>query len=677
VTTATRRLRRASIAGLATVATAAAVVGGGAGTALGFGATGAVLTTTGTVTVYPGQSAQALDSISLAVTNGTWVAGDFITFELSSTSPATTEISNTAANSLRGASFTAAPTVTAVDGGGATIVNPVTVLSAGANSSVNDKFTLPLPTPPGDTGTTTFTISGLSVTLGSAVPATAIDIAATASNGTPFAGSATAGVVEGTIGTSSFTAGAPVGTTAAAATTISVPTLTAKDVLGGQFATSVVFTLGGGDVWTAIGAVAPPTGVVLGTGTFTGAVLTYPIASGTVPAGGTFTLTGAQATIGATAGVHNVTISSNGHSGAVEVAFAGLATREGGADRYATAAQLFNTTFGTGVVAASRATIAVVALGTNFPDALSATYLAATNATGVLLTDGNILPSSTQQVLTNGSITTVYLVGGTSAISQNVQNAIAALHVGSTTSNLNVIRIAGADRYATNAQVDLNGGVSATTGTTAIIATGESFPDALAAGPAIAKSKYPLILTTSATLATQALNTINALGIKSVIILGGTSAVSTAVEKSLTTDGLTILNRLAGADRTATAQQIATWETQGVVAGSYTALLPLGFVYGNGVVNEPAAVVNIANGANFPDALAAGAVLAVTGTGVTVATQHGQVLLLTANTTTLGAGIPAYLSGLGTSKHATTVNAIGLASAVNGATLSAALGSIS
>src|ERR1019366_5470552 len=237
-----------------------------------------------------------------------------------------------------------------------------------------------------------------------------------------------------------------------------------------------------------------------------------------VPGGGTFTLTGAQATIAAAAGIHNVTISSTGHSGAVEVAFAGLATREGGADRYATAAQLFNTTFGSGVVVANRATIAVVALGSNFPDALSATYLASTNATGVLLTDGNILPSSTQQVLTNGSITTVYIAGGLAAISQNVQNAIQALHVGNTRSTLNVIRIAGADRYATNAQVDLNGGVSATTGTTAIIATGEKFADALAAGPAIAKSKYPLILTTSGTLATQALSTINALGIKSVVI---------------------------------------------------------------------------------------------------------------------------------------------------------------
>ncbi len=140
---------------------------------------------------------------------------------------------------------------------------------------------------------------------------------------------------------------------------------------------------------------------------------------------------------------------------------------------------------------------------------------------------------------------------------------------------------------------------------------------------------------------------------------------------------MTILQRLAGADRTGTAQQIATWETQGVAAGSYTHLASLNFVWGTAAADAAQAVVNISNGANFPDALAAGAVLAVTGTGVTTNTQHGQVLLLTANTTTLGAGIPAYLGGLGTAGNATTVNAIGLASAVNGATLNAALGSIS
>ncbi len=86
-----------------------------------------------------------------------------------------------------------------------------------------------------------------------------------------------------------------------------------------------------------------------------------------------FTLTGAQATIAATAGVHNVTISSNELTVAPSKSRSpGRATREGGADRYATAAQLFNTTFGSDV-SANRDRSQSSASGTNFPDALSAT----------------------------------------------------------------------------------------------------------------------------------------------------------------------------------------------------------------------------------------------------------------------------------------------------------------
>jgi putative cell wall-binding protein len=694
VTTATRRLRRASIAGLATVATAVAVVGS-AGSAFAFGGTtggaglGGSVTETNVGTIFPGVASQALDDITLVLSNsstagggtagGGWAAGDFIKFTVVSATNA--ELSRPDLNANRTAVLAGTPTVTAVDSVGSAAVTGATIALANGAAGTNDAFVLQLPTAPADTGTTTFDITGLKLTLGTNQTATTAGFQAVASNGAPFgtgAGAAigTANVVAAAIGTVSVSAGAPVGVSATVASTITAPAITAKDVTGGQFATSVVFTLGGSDTWSTVGSLSAPSGVVLGAGTIAGAVLTYPIASGTVPAGGTFVLTNAAVNAGATAGVHNVTVSSNGHSGVVEIAFAGVATREGGADRYATAAQLFNTAFGAGT--GSHATTAVVASGVNYPDALSATYLAASNATGVLLTDPNVLPSSTQQVLTNGYITTVYIVGGTAAVSQNVQNAIAALHVGNTTVTLSVIRISGADRYATNGSVDLNGGVSASTGTTAIIATGENYADALAAAPAIAKSKYPLILTPTASLGAAALSTINALGIKNVIILGGTSAVSTAVETSLTTDGVTILQRLAGADRTLTAQQIATWETQGITtAGAYSVLPSLGFVWGTAAGDKTAEVVNIARGDNYPDALGAGAVLAVTGTGTTTPAQHGQVLLLTASSTVLGAGIPAYLSGLGTSGHATTVNAIGLASAVSGSTLAAALGSIS
>ncbi len=172
-------------------------------------------------------------------------------------------------------------------------------------------------------------------------------------------------------------------------------------------------------------------------------------------------------------------------------------------------------------------------------------------------------------VLTNNVITTVYIVGGTAAVSANVQNAISALHKGNNPANafLTVVRVAGADRYATNNAVDLYNGASA--GTTAVVATGQNFADALAVGPAVYNKSFPLVLTGTASLDANAQSTLVNLGIKNIVIVGGTSAISAAVETAFKAlPGVTISYRIAGADRTLTASQIATWETQGLPAAT-------------------------------------------------------------------------------------------------------------
>ena len=151
------------------------------------------------------------------------------------------------------------------------------------------------------------------------------------------------------------------------------------------------------------------------------------------------------------------------------------------------------------------------------------------------------------------AITTVYIVGGTAAVSTNVSNAIAAMHVSNNNANafINVIRVAGADRYATNNQVDLFNGASAVN--TAIVAVGSNFADALAVAPVVVTKKFPLVLTNGPSLSASAQSTLVNLGIKNVIIVGGTSAVSAATEASIKALGITIAYRIAGADRTQTA----------------------------------------------------------------------------------------------------------------------------
>lgn len=695
MTTATRRLRRASIAGLATIATAGVTVLASGGTALAFqpaGATsgGGSLTAGTSVTVYPGMSSQALNNITLTLPDGVttagngWQNGDSVTLQL--VNQAGTELCNTSGNSNASASL-ATPTVSAVDSATSAAYTGFTVSqSSGSTCNVNDQIVIHLTAnAPSDTGTTAFTISGLSLKLGTNFPGgnpTAIKVLATASNGAPFGtvGTGTQTVTSAnvaTVGSVSVNAGPSLGVVANQ-TNVTVGPIVTTDVVGGNLTTNIQYVLGAGDKWATAGTLTLPSGLVLTSGATAGTnTLTFAF-SGTSTGGQTITLTGASVNFDNTLGAHSVTVKSNAVTlggGAQQIAFLGTQNRIGGADRYGTAALIFNEAFGTttptgagitpSFTAPTKATSVVIASGANFPDALSSSYLAASLGTGILLTDPNSLPSATQQVLINGNISTVYIVGGTAAVSQGVQNAIAALKNPTTGTNLNVIRVAGADRYATNQAADLNSGVVGSGSQTALLATGANFADALSASPAIAAKHYPLILTTPNALSPTASATITALGVKNVIILGGTSAVSTTVETAVKAlPGVTVLQRLAGADRTQTAAQIATWETQGVAAGSYTALPALGFNWGAG------SNVNISNGANFPDALAAGPALAKAGAGAA-----GEPLLLTNTPTSLGAGIPAFLAG--SSAHVSTVSAIGLASAVSPTVLAAASGSIS
>jgi putative cell wall-binding protein len=190
---------------------------------------------------------------------------------------------------------------------------------------------------------------------------------------------------------------------------------------------------------------------------------------------------------------------------------------------------------------------------------------------------------------------------------------------------MTITRIAGATRYATSKAVAESGGAGSvgTTGTpplpTAVVASGESFPDALSAGPMGYASHLPIVLTTSGSLSPEARATLSDLSIRSVLIVGGTAAVSTATEAAITTMGITV-TRLAGNDRTETATKVADHE-----------LANLGFANTH---------VDLARGDDFADALAGAA-------------HSGKVkapALLTTNATTLGAATKTWLTA-----HAATL----------------------
>ena len=93
----------------------------------------------------------------------------------------------------------------------------------------------------------------------------------------------------------------------------------------------------------------------------------------------------------------------------------------------------------------SGAPAAVVATGASFPDALAADYLAGQVGGPVLLADPAVLPSVTATELTALGVSTVYVVGGTGAVSAAVAAAIGALPAPGA-GVIKVVRVSGSNR---------------------------------------------------------------------------------------------------------------------------------------------------------------------------------------------------------------------------------------
>jgi putative cell wall-binding protein len=298
-------------------------------------------------------------------------------------------------------------------------------------------------------------------------------------------------------------------------------------------------------------------------------------------------------------------------------------TRLGGADRYATAAAI---TGAEGLTAPI--STAIVASGTQFPDALAASELAGVDKAPILLTGPSTLSAETATELAALRPANIIVAGGPLAVSGAVVAALGA--------RSSVQRIGGANRYATAADLAEAAGPPRQVGgqPTAIIATADTFADALSAAPVSYAAHLPILLVgtvspgTPTVLPAETAAALTSLHITQVIILGGTYAVPTRVEEQINALGAATLVRLAGADRTVTSDLIAEW-----------ALTNLGF--------DPTGVV-LARGDVFPDALGAGPFAG--GNHPADAGSSGVALLLTKGPDTLGEGPTMFLSA-----HAATL----------------------
>jgi peptidoglycan hydrolase-like amidase/putative cell wall-binding protein len=106
----------------------------------------------------------------------------------------------------------------------------------------------------------------------------------------------------------------------------------------------------------------------------------------------------------------------------------------------------------------------------------------------------------------------------------------------------------------------------------ALLATAEDYPDALAASPLAARLDAPMLLTPTDELADSVRAELSRLGVNKVWLLGGDQALSPAVERELSEAGYAT-ERLGGSGRYDTAQQVAS---QAGLASNGEVLLALG-----------------------------------------------------------------------------------------------------
>ena len=208
----------------------------------------------------------------------------------------------------------------------------------------------------------------------------------------------------------------------------------------------------------------------------------------------------------------------------------------------------------------------IVASALNFPDALTGSYLAAVKSAPILLT----YPAAHEQTcayiettLTSGG--TVYILGGTGAVSADFENLLIAKGIPSK-------RVAGSDRFGTNLAIMAEAGVSADQ--PVLIATAVNFADSLSASA----TGLPMVLVYGNLRDDQ--KEFLATTSRNFVIVGGEAAVSAELEAELASIGT--VSRLAGNGR---------YQTSVMVAQRF--------------IPEPTSAV-LAYSRNFPDGLCGG-----------------------------------------------------------------------
>lgn len=680
-----KSLRNAAIAGVAGFTAAASVLGSALPAHAVAAATTVTITASSQPTIHPGATAQAAGNevISTTPAGSVYNVGDTLTFTVDDSNGGNC----TTTGDTLGFNGTPVVTVTAPTTGTIAAFSSATSSSAGACTTAGVKNVLTL-TATSSGAADSVTVSGIKYDAGSAVAAgnVAVTVAATSTGAGAFTVVQTA-ASNAKISATAVSADNPPTTVSAGSPGQSISPVTIQEFQPGQVTTQICVTITSANAnFTSTNT---PTASASGGGAATGTPVTETPA-GTTPNTVTVPVSAPSTTAPATFTISNLKIDSTATGpvtasvstgaacgtalGSVILTSGTSVTRFGGQDRYDTARIIAENTFAC-ITNAQRT--AVIARGDLYPDALAGNFLAGRVNGGaggpILLTMTDSVPASTLSALKVLGITDVVILGQTQAVSAAAESQLKSTptyncngtlrnnFITGSPINLSVTRIGGATRYDTAQLVaesqgttgagtlSPNGAVSGTAVPTAILSSGENFPDALAAGPMAYTGTeaangndvgFPILLTHSDVLAPQAQQGINDLGIKQVIVTGGDLAIAPAERTALQSQGINVI-LLAGPNRMGTAAAIASFETAVPAAATATAAAVNGLSYTN-------SHANLARGDDFADALSGGP----------HAGAETSPILLTLNPTTLSSETATYLQ---------THSAVAFTAAGNGA----------
>ncbi len=268
-----------------------------------------------------------------------------------------------------------------------------------------------------------------------------------------------------------------------------------------------------------------------------------------------------------------------------------MSDRVEGDDRYETAVEMSRGSF-------SSASSVVIANGSSYADALTASGLAGALNAPVMLTKKDSLPAEVAAEIVRLGATKAYVVGGLAVVGDA---AISQLRGVSGIGSNGVERISGVDRYETGLRIAEK--IKALKGSgysnTAIVVSGTNFADAVAAAPWAYRADTGIVLVRSDGAPAASKLAVQALGATSVQVVGGPAVVPDAVAASL---GVTVKRVASGSDRYDTAAILASYLVQAA-----------GFEWDT---------THVASGISLVDALAGGAYAGRNGGPVIFATQY-------------------------------------------------------